>query len=189
MHCYSINNNSRKTIYFYLALVSIGTMYLLKEILIKIPWYFENLSPFAFYCVYFYFFDKVLWKMKLISYFIKIPNMNGKYVGILNSSFDEFKKDYNASVNVKQTWTEIIITLKTETSESNSHSATIIFKNEKIYLLYSYLNEPKNDSNNSMYIHYGTCTHVYDKEENTFNAEYYSDGSRKTYGRIFLKKN
>lgn len=188
MHDYSININERKNIYFILAGISIGIMYLIRNIVGVIPWYIETPSPFLLFGIFSYLFDKILWKIKPLKYLIKTPNMNGEYNGVLKSSYDNFNNEYMVTVIVKQSWTNILITLRTNTSESHSQSASIIFMNEKIYLFYSYMNKPEMDSVGSMHIHFGTCTHVYDEKENTFNAEYYTSRDRKTYGVINLIK-
>jgi|WetSurMetagenome_2_1015567.scaffolds.fasta_scaffold384667_1 hypothetical protein len=188
MHDYSINISERKNIYFILAGISIGIMYIIRNTVCFIPWYIESPSPFLLFGIFSFLFDKILWKIQPFKYFIKTPNMNGEYNGILKSSYDNFNNEYKVTVIVKQSWTNILITLKTDTSESNSQSASIIFMNEKICLFYSYLNKPEIDSVDSMHIHFGTCTHVYNEKENTFNAEYYTSRDRKTFGIINLNK-
>lgn len=188
MHDYSINNNERVIIYFFCALISVCIMYLISNLVENIPWYLESPSPFFIYGIIVYFFDKYLWNKNFFKILIKTPDMNGEYAGMLKSSYDDFNKEYPVNIVVKQTWTKIIISLKTDTSESNSKGASIVFENEKIYLFYYYLNKPNFDSVDSMQIHFGTCTHVFDDKTNCFNAEYYSSRGRKNHGTITLTK-
>lgn len=190
MHNYSIDSNERITVLFFIALISIGLMYLFQLWIKEFPWYLEAPSPFLIFTVLFGIFDKFGWKFFTKIHFIKTPNLNGIYDGHLKSSYDNFRTKINVRLSVKQSWTHILISQATETSKSCSVTASMLLhKKCDPVLIYSYQNDPNiSTATETMHVHYGTCEHVWDKEKKTFNATYYSGRDRNNVGDIFLNK-
>lgn len=191
MHNYSIDSGERISVLFFITLVSIGIMYLIRLWVNDFPWYLETPSPFLIFTFLFWLFNNYLWiffsKIKMI----KTPNLNGTYDGFLKSSFDNFESKVNVKLTVKQNWTQILVTQLTDSSKSCSVIASVlIHKKCDPVLIYSYQNDPNiSSATSTMHMHYGTCEHTWKKENNTFNAMYYSGRDRNNTGEIFLEKN
>ena len=125
-------------------------------------------------------YEKWIWKFDPL---IKIPYIAGKYEGTIKSSYDQVLR--SATIQIKQTFLSVDVTLETEESGSRSVSGTIedIFGSHE--LIYTYLNEPKAQVRDRSAIHYGTATFIL-VEKNHLKGSYYTD--RNTSGDMdFLK--
>ena len=111
------NNNYKKFTVFILILVAISTliMYTVSAFCekhgIKIPWYIETPSIPSIYALLFLSFDKFFWKFKVFKKtgIIIADDLNGKWKGIVKSSYDDFTSDIVAELIIKQTATKIQI--------------------------------------------------------------------------------
>ena len=196
MHPYSIDTDERKTIYFILAVLSIlftlGFYSILDWKKITMPWWVEApsvLFSFGLLCL---LFDRCCWKWNLLSNvgLIKTPNLNGEWIGHLQTSHDGFNGKTVIILRIKQSWTQINIVLSTNTSSSHSETASIITGHPKgIVLSYQYWNKPQANAIDTMHIHPGTTLLELNMEENTLNGEYYTGRDRGSYGTLELKKN
>ncbi|MBA2853005.1 hypothetical protein HNP89_000962 [Methanococcus maripaludis] len=197
MHSYSINE-PRTNIFKYLGIISLiltaPIINLLKDIVESINSlpginYMPCMSQITIFGIIFlglyYFFDKWLWKKTIFGLkFSKIPNLNGCWKGRIKTSYPE-KPEIDVKIIIKQTWSSISITLKTDESESESHVALISLSNSR--LIYQYLNEPQNTSIDSMKMHYGV-TMVKFNGKDILKGKYFTDKNRKNYGDIEVKR-
>lgn len=125
-------------------------------------------------------YEKWLWRFDPL---IRIPYIAGKYEGTLKSSYDQELR--SATIQIKQTFLSVDVTLKTEESESRSVSGSIEEILGSAELIYTYLNEPKAQVRDRSAIHYGTATFVL-SEKNHLTGRYYTD--RNTSGDMdFIK--
>lgn len=137
---YSLTNNQREKTYYWMAAVSIMISSLLLLIDLKLIGKFILPSGFLIYGLFVQLFDKLLWKVKPISYLIKIPNLNGKWSG--NASMTSGLNE-SLYVTITQTWKRIDIVVETDETIANVLSATFYFDNEKNkYLKYIYSIKP-----------------------------------------------
>ncbi len=185
MHKYTKPNTQEKTIYFILALISIAisigiSLYVkgidiivksLKDFLIVI----YSGMPFPIYKGIQWAFDKWLWKLPLINQIINVPNLNGVYKGQLKSSYDNFQQPKDFTLIIKQTFSEISIIFKTDTSESKSISAYLKKEMDKSLLVYDYHNEPTKVSIDTLNEHKGTTWIKFDEKSCSFSGRYYTD--------------
>ena len=89
---------------------------------------------------------------------VTIPDLNGTWKGYLKSSYDQFTREYVATLEIKQTWTKISLALNTKTSSSKSLIAAIVnHAVEKPLLTYQYANEPRVEAVQTMHVHRGTA--------------------------------
>lgn len=190
MHDYSVDTKDRIKIIAILGILSVTIKILINEQIKKYAPFIEPVDTLFIFSALFSLYNFFLWKLaKFIPFLGYTPNFNGTYEGELFSSHHNYKEPIPAQVTVKQTWTKMLITLKTGTSKSCSKTGSIVTKTKcDPTLLYFYQNDPNVDSDKSMEIHYGTCEHTWDKDKNSFNASYYSGRGRKTDGIIKLKK-
>lgn len=193
MHQYSIDTKERRYISLILVIISILLAWSFHKILIYyklvLPWWLDAPSIVFFYGVLFTIFDKFCWKWKIFHKinFIKTPNLNGEWLGFIQSSFDEHSSKVEATLKIFQSWAKIKILLSTDQSSSYSESASIVINTpEGIFLNYQYINEPKANTQKTMHIHRGTARLLL--KENTLTGEYYSGRDRENFGIINFKR-
>jgi len=158
MHEYSIDVES-KNILFCLAVLSITISGVLTSWLNKlieaIPIVNSNftisIAVISVFGMLYWGFDKYIWKCKLLqkTNIIRTPDLNGVWEGKLQSSFDNFEKEFPATLTIEQTWSKIYIRGKFNDSSSISYTASLkVNKEDSIRLIYSYYNDKYQKSYN-----------------------------------------
>lgn len=188
MHTYSIDTEERKTIIFFIAFFSMmlnsGFLCIINQYssleFIKVP------SPFVIFGVLYLLFDKIIWKWKICSLFVKTPNLNGEWEGQYESSYQNMV--IPATLKIKQTWTKIEIISQNGDTQSNS-SMTGIFTNDggEISLKFEYSNNSNLCMKDKRPSHSGFNHLIYNKEEKVLFGSYYTDKNRCTYGNANFK--
>ncbi|MCD2348879.1 Cap15 family cyclic dinucleotide receptor domain-containing protein [Clostridium guangxiense] len=198
MHSYSIDTKERIYVIFYLALISVLGVVLLKDLLKLITFIPLSISissaSLSAFLVLYKLFDKYFWKWKLIRFIFKIktPILSGDWEGEYESSYKKDGERVNGTVkiNISQTWSKISIRcLNSGSSKSYSQIAGIFIKHSKgIVLKYEYENEPEDSFVDSMGKHSGFECLVFDEKDNTMSGTYYTDKYRRTFGTKHYKK-
>lgn len=194
MNSYTTNSDEYKKIYLFLAVLSILSAYALGKGLIYFNinlWWLDYPSVAGFYGIYFYLFNYHLWKKSILSKIklVKTPNLNGQWLGFIESSFDNFTSKKDVRVTIIQTWTKICIKLQSEQSRSKSEVCGIVIEeNREATLVYSYISEPISKAPQTMNIHKGTMIFTLNQKQNELHGEYYTGRSRSNYGTISLKR-
>jgi len=194
LHSYSCDTKDRHLVHIYLILISIAFAYLIRAIFnlidIQFPWWIGLPGIFTIYGALYHGFRTIFWKWDIIRFvfFIKTPNINGIYSGVIRSSFDNFQSEKNADIVIQQFWDKALIELKTDTSYSYSKSCSItIIDKPTPTISYIYQNEPKSGSVETMVIHYGMC--MFEVNNNKIDGEFFTGRGRVTHGTIeALKK-
>jgi len=141
------------------------------------------------YFVLDWLFNKWVWKIP----FFKIPDLSGEWIinGMTLDEDGETKFDWCGIIGIEQSWRQILIHLQTETSQSDSYTATL----SKRYgptggwqLSYSYGNDPELEQSHELQSHKGYCEIEFNKELNTGKASYFNNRGRRTFGTINLKR-
>ena len=195
----NINSNNYKSFtIFILTLVGLSTLAVygisifLKKYGIVIPFYIETPSIPAVYALLFYVFDKFLWKSIVFKKLgvVIADNLNGKWVGVIKSSYDNFQKDICTELLIEQSATEIKIYGTFNESESVS-----IHENfgrseidNKVALFYFFRNEPRYNAVATMAMHEGSTKITYDETTDTLTGYYYSGRDRNNYGTINVRR-
>ena len=158
MHQYSLDKNIREKVLLIIVILSMAISYMLKYIFaepIETIIYYINqsealslfvktildseivpsiISASVIYKVLLYLFDRFLWKFKPLNLILGIPDLNGKWTGTLQSSFDD--KSYDMILEIKQTWTKIQCKSSFDKSSSNSKIASIYLNDPESPVLY-----------------------------------------------------
>ncbi len=194
MHPYATDSSVRKSVPLYLATLSIGAAYLLHVTLGNvIPWWIDVPSVIGFYGLFYLTFERLLWKMRLLRQLglIRVPNLNGEWSGYLCSSFDGRDGQHAATLNIRQNWTQLDISMRAEHSRSSSVIATITTSDPVSRTLsYEYINEPRSDAIDTMHSHRGTAM----ADLSTVNGkwildgEYYTGRDRLNFGTFHFEK-
>jgi hypothetical protein len=192
------NDNYRQFTYFILTLIGISALFVyivvtfLNYFKINVPFYIELPSIPAVYGLLFSWFDKSLWKKPIFKKMgiIVADDLNGKWQGIVKSSYDKFKKDIKAELIIQQTATRIKIC--GSFNESKSVSVHENFSrseiDNKMALFYFFRNEPKYDAAETMAIHEGSAKLIHDDENDILAGYYYSGRDRNNHGTIEVKR-
>jgi hypothetical protein len=196
MHPYATDSRERFRVAFFAVITSILIAWALYGILSKIPknipvWAIDTPAAYGCYLLLLGIFEKWLWKCRLVRSvgIVQVPNLSGKWNGILRSSDDNYKTDHSISLDIQQTWTHLLVTLRTEKSISYSIIGAILVGNGKPAMLsYDYLNEPLPDSTpDTMHMHRGMA-HLALMEDGSLDGDYFTGRSRNTSGRMQLKR-
>ncbi len=193
------SNNYKQFTYFILVLVAISTVFsylislFLKKLQFNIPFYIDlPISAIGIYSIFFWLFDNYLWKF---SFFKRIgiiiaDDLNGKWVGVVKSSYDDFKTDIQAELNIKQTATRVkicgIFNQSKSVSVHENFSRSEI--DDNVALFYFFRNEPKYDAVATMAIHEGSAKLIYNKDKDELSGYYYSGRDRNNNGTIEVKR-
>lgn len=196
------NDNYRQFTIFILTLVGIsaGLTYALSYLLqlngIVVPFYIEMPSVPGIYALLFLLFDRYFWKEHHFHPIFKklgvivADDLNGKWQGIVKTSYDDFKSDIKAELNIEQTATSIKI--RGVFNESKSVSVHENFSlseiDNKVALFYFFRNEPSYDAAKTMAIHEGSAKLIHDDVNDTLAGYYYSGRDRNNHGTIEVRR-
>ena len=163
MHDYAIFNHNRATVGRWIGVFSLSIAGGISQLLAYLySWTGINaftqatVTTAVVYFILHFLFNKYVWK-----YIYGIPNLNGKWKveGKTLNEDSTIKYDWNAEINIEQTWKKIVIHLKTKNSKSFSYTATVQkIEGPAIWLLrYSYGNEPNLEKCHELNAHKGYC--------------------------------
>lgn len=196
MHEYISNKSHRKTVISIIAIISL----LLNSLLAPAVDSFinklsQNLHPYLYpfiillgvgfsliFGILFFLFDRFIWK--LIPG-IKKQNLNGIYRCVGVSSYEQ--KQWSGDLLIKQTWSKILIKIRTKSSDSMSFMASVTVADDgEVILNYSYNNCP-NGSNEKLKKHEGTAEIRFGKK--SIKGKYYNyPNDRPRHGQLTLIK-
>lgn len=189
MHSYGTTPDERRTVIFWLSVISVLIVYgihaLIKEIGGEFPWFVEVPGPVVVFAILFYCFDHHLWESIIFGRRLsRIPIFRGPWAGQLNSNLAGNETAY-VSVDIQQTWSRISITLTARNSKAKSSMATVDLADGALH--YEFLNEPAALAPATMEIFRGTCTLEISKDK--INGSYYTGRGRGTIGTLTLERN
>jgi len=200
MHDYSIDKHPKEKVLFILALIAITTAPLLQDVADNIVDYLEvnagwSSAPvvavpvFATFAGLYFLFNKYLWKISWLRRILLVPDLNGCWAcqghTILKNG-EPASYDWKATVSISQSWSKILIHLKTSQSESKSISASIYHEEGIGYrLLYQYNNKPNADELD-LKNHSGSSELVFTEDASSASGSYYTDRHRTTVGTMSL---
>lgn len=127
---------------------------------------------------------------------IKTPDMNGDWKVTGESSYEAIsgqRATWSARASIQQSWSQILISIDTEESNSKSTIATIRLKERpgRPSLEYVYENRPRRHSKDSMRQHFGFASLEMSppEEPRYLNGEYFNDPQfRQSYGEMTLSE-
>ena len=148
MHDYSIDRHPKEKVLFFLALIAIAAAPPIKELAeflvlsleANIGWSSAPVVAvpvFGLFAGLYFLFDKFLWKIPWLRKVLLVPDLNGKWVckghtNLKNAEVVDY--DWDATISITQSWSKILIHLKTKQSESKSISASIYHEANAINL-------------------------------------------------------
>ena len=152
---------------------------------------FTSVSVFGLFSFLYWLFNKYCWKWGWLRRHLLVPDLNGIWncdgkTTLKNGQLIEF--NWSATVTIKQSWSHILIYLKTAQSESKSTAASICREDGIGYrLIYSYANYP-DASNPDLLRHAGSAELLIDEQSAHAEGNYFTDQHRLTVGTMKLRK-
>ena len=191
MHSYEVEGRGRVAVA--LAVASILMIWLLHVGLDSVdfePQWWLSVPSFAgCYSGLQWLFDRYVWKLGLLRKLklIQLPDLNGRWIGEVKSSYSRDGRAHSVSVVILQRWSKILVRLESEHSRSRSISAslrTVDLPNPE--LSYQYVNEPRSNAPGTMEMHRGTST--LESIGSGLEGDYYTGRGRGEVGTIKLRK-
>lgn len=148
-----------------------------------------TITTSAIYFALHWLFNKWGWKIKQL----EVPDISGEW-SIVGRTLDETggtRWDWRGSIGISQNWKQILIHLKTDTSQSWSYTATLSKRNSPLggwLLTYSYSNDPEIESSHELNPHKGYCEAEISSDLRTGKIRYFNHNGRNTFGVIEMKR-
>ena len=191
MHSYDAPG--RQWVYIAIALLSVPPVwtvaFAIEAMGVNPAWWMTTPSYGAFYTAFYWLFDRHVWRVKYLrqSGLVKIPNLNGRWVGSADWSYGSGSSTQPVSLSVTQTWSRIMIKLDSDYSSSYSEAGAI--RNLDLdtpELIYMYWNEPKSHATHSMEAHRGTV--ILELSKDILIGPYYTGRGRREIGTIKVSR-
>ncbi len=152
-------------------------------------WWLSVPSFAGFYSGLHCLFDRSVWKLGLLRTLnlVQLPDLNGKWVGEIKSSYSQGGSAHSVSVVILQRWSKMIVRLESEHSRSWSIVASLRTADPpNPELSYQYVNEPKSNAPGTMEMHRGTAT--LELTGSGLEGDYYTGRGRGEVGTIKLHR-
>ena len=156
---------------------------------IDLPWWIGVPPSMAgIYSGAYWLFDRCVWRWGALRKieFVKVPDLNGKWEGSVQSSYDDYSSAQCVSVVILQRWSKMSIRLDSMSSRSRSIAATLRTDHIDPELSYLYVNDPRSNAQDTMNTHKGTT--ILNLSGSTLEGDYYTDRGRREIGTITLDR-
>jgi hypothetical protein len=194
-HPYATDSEERTRVLFLLAALAVALAYgihhALRGLGILAPWWIDAPSPLLIYGLLGLFFERFFWKWSWLAKvgLVEVPNLSGRWTGVIKGSYDNFSTEHAITVLIEQTWTRMSIQLQSNSSASISSVAGILLHSaEPNILTYQYRSEPKADAVETMQMHVGTTWLKISNDHTTLDGQYYTGRGRQNFGSIRLRR-
>ena len=191
-----MDSQIRNRVIIVAVLVSVGLAWLFAQVTttlgITVPWWIDAPSVMGFFGLVLAFYNVFLWKtwpFRVLPWFY-IPNLSGKWVVKIESSYRGLNSSIEGTAVVRQTAFRMCISLQTPNSSSYSTSASLLrtdrFSTHE--LVYHYQNSPKPGVPKTMAMHHGTTWLQVSDDGECLEGEYYTGRGRQNYGTIVFTR-
>lgn len=191
MHSYASDSVDRKIAPWVIAIISILVAYLYfiisRVFEFSLPWWCETPTIMFVYGLLHFAYDRKVWKWKNSSLSLSyIPDCNGTWYGELHSSHDGGTK-VESMLIIHQTWSKMVIELRTDSSVSYSRMASFnVTPGTSDGLIYEYTNDPHADATETMHAHRGFAFLKLSNDRKYLEGDYYSGRDRSNFGTMKL---
>ena len=138
----------------------------------------QSISLFVAYGILYKLFERYLWSRGIFRLLgiVRVPDLRGRWKGTLSSTYKENGANIEipAYLEIKQTFSKIVVYAYYERSQSESVVANFAERNEEFYLFYTYDNEPSSKRAESMREHKGTVKLRYIPQEKILLGSYFN---------------
>lgn len=161
-----------------------------------------GLPTFTIFSILYFLWNHYLWAWPVIRRFTAPPDLRGVWEGGLASSYeqsslDEFQSDGGEEeprlpkMKIKQSWTNIKVSIEFYDSESTSTTASFIQDMTDPVLRITYRNRPKGTADEAMVMHEGTNDLRYTPKSESgdiLQGKYYTDEHRNNHGQVRFRR-
>ena len=196
MHDYAIDRHPKQKVLFMLAFVAILATPVINSALVSMGtkvglaagWMTTvgTVVPVsAFFGLLYVLFDRYLWKWSMLRRVLLVPDLNGEWecrgrTALKKGAAVEF--NWVGTLTISQSWSKILVHLRTTQSSSRSMSASIYHDQGVGYrLLYQYKNEPR-AGEQELQIHTGSVEMDFEEACRVGQGHYFTDSHRNTVG-------
>lgn len=202
MHDYAIDRHPKQKVLFALSFLSITITPFVNSTLSQaasslgysnawVTTIGTAVPVFVMFGLLYLFFDRYLWKWAPLRKLLLVPDLNGIWrcegeTALKKGEPADFT--WQSTITISQSWSKMLIHLKTEQSSSSSTSASIFHEQGVGYrLLYQYKNEPRADEL-ELSNHAGSAEIKFSEDCLTGEGHYYTDQHRNTVGTMSLRR-
>jgi len=162
-----------------LPLLSLGISFVAHQIYPDPSFWLESLTPLGAYLLLFGLFEKYFWAWQFFrkTGIVTFPDLRGRWDG---QGISRFKDDngnpveFHAVVEIKQSFSKIVVEGFFEQSESSSVIANFYIHNGTPYLYYNYDNDPNSFRRGTMQMHRGTIKLRVLEDESRLRGSYFN---------------
>ncbi|PCI09710.1 hypothetical protein COB72_05600 [bacterium] len=151
-----------------------------------------SISTLAIFSMLWWLFDKKLWKCELTRKLLLVPDLNGTWhcAGkTLRKNGESVEWDWNATIQIVQSWSKMRVVLKASQSGSTSIAASLYHEPGQGYrLIYHYDNDPNPDEAD-LARHTGLVNILFSEDIQSADGKYFTDKDRMTFGSMRLTRN
>ena len=202
MHDYSIDKHPKGKITFFLAYGAIALAPLLNKWIgyaakalglsgILGSALVTAVPVFTLFLGLYYLFNEYLWRVRFLRRFLLVPDLNGTWACVGKTTIKNSQPagwEWSGTITITQSWSKIMLHLKTQSSTSKSTAASIQHDPGVGYrLLYQYENVPSADQP-ELARHSGSVEMVITESCNSADGHYFTDQHRSTVGTISWRK-
>lgn len=144
----------------------------------------------AVYALLYWLFDKYAWKWRLITSWLKVPDVSGTWRcdGQSLNQPGSGSTSWCGAVQISQSWDRLRVILQTADSTSYSVNAALIHDDDGPTLIYNYSNTPA-ITRVDLSAHKGFAQLNFAPDLQTASGEYFNGHGRFTYGTVTLTRN
>lgn len=193
MHTYASDSSDRRVVPWILGATALGMAYLYWIVSRKtgysLPWWCETPTPMFAYGLLHYLYDSFLWRKRVFGIGLSsIPNFQGTWFGILRSSHEGETK-VEGMLYIHQTWSKLVVELRTESSKSSSRMAALnVTPGASKGLMYEYMNDPRVVAKETMHAHRGLAFLELSIDQEMLEGEYYTGRDRLNIGSMQFRR-
>jgi hypothetical protein len=184
MHTYSMRGCPREHYIFYVSAAALAAFAVISRLAGAV-----GLTSAALFMFFFYAFDRFFWRLPGVSNVMGIPYLAGTWlITGKTDGADGVPREWQGEARIQQTWSQIAISLETESSRSRSAMASLERDpGHGFRVIFGYSNTPK-DTTDELRSHQGTCEVVFSQDLETAEATYFNDHQRRTCGTMEWKR-
>lgn len=202
MHDYSIDRHPKEKILFALAFAAISAAPLLNNLIHRVVTYLEAstgwssppitaIPVFGLFVGIYLLFDHHLWKFRWLRKFLLVPDLNGNWTCTGQTTLKNGAPvtiEWAGEITITQSWSKILVHLKTRNSQSKSISASLFHEAGIGYrLLYQYDNDPTADQLD-LSKHSGSAEMLFSEDCIQGGGYYFTDQHRRTVGTLNVQR-
>lgn len=168
-----------------------GFGYVLKQLNEAAGWSLTGVSALGCFGMLFWLFEHFAWRWPLARRVLLVPDLNGVWTckgHTTNRKGEAVSFDWTATVAIRQSWSRMVIRVKTIHSESHSIAASLYQEPGRGFrLIYHYENKPS-ATEPGLQRHSGQCDLVFAEDTRSAIGEYFTGQGRLTVGTMTLTR-